>query len=68
MLESIRNYINKYSRYRKTIRELYSLTPRELHDIGVSYCDIENIARQVWDENTQEKTGSTYRLAMELNK
>lgn len=32
--------------YRKTLRELRALTPRELADVGLAHSDIEDIARQ----------------------
>ena len=34
-------------RYKKTVKELSGLTDRELHDMGISRYDIEEIARKV---------------------
>ena len=34
------------SRVRKTVRELSSLSNRDLADIGVARCDIDRVARQ----------------------
>lgn len=36
MLKSLRNSMLAYAEYRKTFRELISLTDRELSDIGLS--------------------------------
>ncbi len=37
--------LSAWRRYREAVRELSQLSDHELSDIGVSRCDIENIAR-----------------------
>jgi len=47
-MQNLLNYISKKlaerNRYRRTVIELSNLTNRDLADIGVSRCDIPNIA------------------------
>jgi uncharacterized protein YjiS (DUF1127 family) len=40
------NFLNKWKKQRQTVRELERLTNRELADLGISRCDIREIARQ----------------------
>jgi len=44
LLNSIAKSIAKYNRYRRTYRELSNLNNRELADIGIARCDIQNVA------------------------
>ena len=37
--------LSKYKKYRQTVRELQSMTDRELFDIGISRWDIKRIAK-----------------------
>lgn len=37
---------SQYSQYRKTIRELGTLSSRELHDLGLNRSAIKSIARE----------------------
>lgn len=39
--------INEWTKYRRTVRELSTLSARELADIGIFRHDIERIARRV---------------------
>jgi uncharacterized protein YjiS (DUF1127 family) len=39
-------FFSKWKKQRQTIRELERLTNRELADLGISRCDIREIARQ----------------------
>ncbi|WP_342362905.1 DUF1127 domain-containing protein [Terrarubrum flagellatum] len=39
--------INEWTRYRRTVRELSTLTERELKDIGLQHGDIERMAWEV---------------------
>lgn len=39
--------INEWTKYRRTVRELSTLTTRELADIGVQRHDIPRLAREV---------------------
>ncbi len=48
----LKRLISNYRIYRKTFKELSSLTDRELADIGISRCDIPNISREVIHEKT----------------
>jgi len=38
-------YFQKLKRQRKAIKELYSLTDRELKDLGIARCDIERVVK-----------------------
>ena len=38
--------IQQSNRYRNTVRELSALTDRDLADLGIARCDIENVARK----------------------
>ena len=38
--------IRKHNRYTRTIRELSVLSDRELGDLGISRCDIPNVANR----------------------
>jgi uncharacterized protein YjiS (DUF1127 family) len=40
------SYFERRRRYKTTVRELLSLSDRELSDIGISRCDIRRIAKQ----------------------
>ncbi|MBC6408619.1 MAG: DUF1127 domain-containing protein [Rhodobacteraceae bacterium] len=37
---------HEHSRYRTTLRELNTLSERELNDLGIARADIEGIARE----------------------
>ena len=45
MFTTLRNTYTKWSMYKRTVRELQSLTNRELADLGISRADIGTIAR-----------------------
>jgi uncharacterized protein YjiS (DUF1127 family) len=45
-MKIIAQKINAWRRYREVVRELSQMTDNELSDIGISRCDIENVARQ----------------------
>ncbi len=45
-MNSLVGRYRRWRRYRNTLRELSSLTPHELADIGVSQADIRPRARQ----------------------
>jgi len=38
-------FLNKWKKQRQTIKELERLTNRELADLGISRCDIKDVAR-----------------------
>ena len=40
------DWFGEQRRYRQTMNELSALTDRELEDIGVSRCDIEDVAQR----------------------
>ncbi|GGF12050.1 hypothetical protein GCM10011321_00220 [Youhaiella tibetensis] len=42
---NIRETLAKYAQYRVTIRELNSLSNRQLSDLGISRADIKTVAR-----------------------
>ena len=51
-VSKLMNVFTQYTQYRKqiqvmrqTVKELNSLTDRELHDIGLSRCDIYDVAK-----------------------
>jgi uncharacterized protein YjiS (DUF1127 family) len=44
-LSSILAGINRWLRYRETVRQLSGLTDRELNDLGISRSDISAVAR-----------------------
>lgn len=44
LVNKIAKKIATYNRYRRTFRELSNLSNRELADIGISRCDIPNVA------------------------
>lgn len=46
MLESIKNAYKAAKSRRQTVRELSQLTDRELRDLGIARCDIQQIARR----------------------
>lgn len=46
LIRKINLWAEKSKRYRKTVRELSSLSDRDLGDIGISRCDIPAIARK----------------------
>lgn len=37
--------IKRYQNYRKTVSELSKMSDRDLNDIGITRCDIRDIAR-----------------------
>ena len=37
-------YLQKLIKYQRTVKELESLTDRDLNDLGISRCDIRRIA------------------------
>lgn len=45
MFNTFRNTYKRWSMYNRTVRELQSLTNRELADLGISRADIGRIAR-----------------------
>ena len=45
-LSSILSAVNRWLRYRATVRQLAGLTDRELDDIGISRSDIASVAWQ----------------------
>jgi uncharacterized protein YjiS (DUF1127 family) len=45
-LKSISEKLNAWRRYRASLRELYSLTDRELNDLGISRWEIDDVARR----------------------
>ncbi len=45
LLAAMKSAYTRQSAYRRTFRELSSLTDRELSDIGVSRCMIDSIAQ-----------------------
>ena len=49
LLNRIKTYLDHRARVNETVRELRSLTDRELHDIGISRADIHEIASQATD-------------------
>jgi uncharacterized protein YjiS (DUF1127 family) len=45
-LKTISAKLNAWRRYRASLRELYSLTDRELGDLGISRWEIDDVARR----------------------
>lgn len=45
MIAQLKEFVEKYKIYRQTMRELGSLTDRELNDLAISRCDITYVAR-----------------------
>jgi uncharacterized protein YjiS (DUF1127 family) len=45
-IKIISQKLANWRRYRHAVRELSSLTDRELADIGISRCDIQSIAHE----------------------
>ncbi len=45
IVEGIRNAMKQRAEYRRTYRALQSLSNRELADIGLRRCDIDQVAR-----------------------
>jgi uncharacterized protein YjiS (DUF1127 family) len=45
-IKSITEKVTAWRRYRAAVRELEQLSDRELHDLGITRYDIENVARQ----------------------
>lgn len=45
IIEQIRTRYNKWQNARQTFRELYNLSDRELHDIGISRHDIASMLK-----------------------
>ncbi len=48
VLSKIENYFEKRAKVKRTIKELYSLTDRELADIGIHRSQIYSVAVQDW--------------------
>ncbi len=46
MKSTLINRLQRWRRYRTTVRELENLTVRELEDLGLSRGDIDRVARQ----------------------
>lgn len=46
ILETINSWLKRQERARRTRKELYQLTDRDLADIGINRCDINRIASQ----------------------
>jgi len=46
VIENVASWLSRQQKMRKTVRELNALTDKELSDIGVSRCDIYNIAKE----------------------
>jgi uncharacterized protein YjiS (DUF1127 family) len=46
LLQNIVKYYKAYVAYRNAVKELSSLSDHELQDIGISRCEIDNIAKQ----------------------
>ena len=46
VLHSTMDSWHEHSRYRTTLRELNTLSERELNDLGIARADIEGIARE----------------------
>lgn len=40
-------FLSKWKKQRQTSRELHRLTNRELADLGISRCDIEELVRNI---------------------
>jgi uncharacterized protein YjiS (DUF1127 family) len=45
-LKTISEKLNAWRRYRQAVRELSQFSDRELSDIGICRCDIEDIVRR----------------------
>ena len=46
VIHALRERRENYLRYRQTADELHALSERELADIGISRCDIPQVARE----------------------
>lgn len=46
IIADIQSWIEKSERLRRTRRELSLLSDRDLHDIGISRCDIDRVAKE----------------------
>lgn len=44
MISAIRRWIARRAVYRRTYRDLYSMSDRELYDLGITRGDIEGLA------------------------
>jgi uncharacterized protein YjiS (DUF1127 family) len=47
VLGNITSWLKRQEKLRRTVRELAALSDRELSDIGLSRCDIYNVAKEV---------------------
>ncbi|CAB5221585.1 COG5457 Uncharacterized conserved small protein [uncultured Caudovirales phage] len=45
IIREFQKWLSELEQERRTRRELESLTDRDLHDIGISRCDIDRIAK-----------------------
>lgn len=65
MIKTIKNYIQAYIKYTKTKNELYSLSNRDLLDIGIYPCDIETIAQEAFEKelNQNNKIATQMQIA-----
>ncbi len=53
--QSIIDALARRRRYRKAVFELSNCTDRELHDMGISRCDIRRLARESLDHKTPNR-------------
>lgn len=63
MIRTIQIYIQAYLKYRRAKKELYSLTDKDLLDIGVYRWDIENIAQETFKKELSKGKTSPSQLA-----
>jgi uncharacterized protein YjiS (DUF1127 family) len=45
IMKNILDFIRQSKKYNRTVKELRSLSDRELSDIGIIRCDIKSVAR-----------------------
>ncbi len=45
-IQNISAKLNAWRRYRASLRELYSLTDRELTDLGIARWEVDDVARR----------------------
>ena len=46
IIKKVTRWLERQERISRTKKELYSLSDRELSDIGLSRCDIDRVSRQ----------------------
>lgn len=46
LINDMYSWLKRHEKTRNAVRELSSLTDRDLSDIGISRCDIPRVARQ----------------------